>query len=947
MRRLTSVTLGIVTLSLSLSGNAQAPHLIEGPQERSSLGAPDIPHIAFEKYQLPNGLEVILSEDHRLPLVAVNLWYHVGPANEEPGRTGFAHLFEHMMFQGSKDIKANEHFRYLEGAGASDINGTTDFDRTNYFETLPSNQLELALWLESDRMGYLIDKLDQTNLSTQQDVVRNERRQSVENQPYGIVEEALYHHLFPANHPYYPEVIGSHVDIQAAKLEDVRRFFKLYYAPNNATVAIVGDFEPATAKRWVEKYFGPLARGPEVPKIRATTPPITSERRAVVSDQVELPRVYIGWLTPPIYKPGDAEAALAAQILAGDKASRLYKSLVYQQQIAQDVTIQLGSELLGSIFELYATARPGHSAAEIEKAVDAELSRFRSEGPDPKELERARNTIETNIIRGLERLGGFGGVADRLNQYNHYLGTPDYLERDIQRYRHATTASIKTFAQQQLTNERRVVVYGLPGKRDLGPEVPNQHPTVAQTTESINPNAPWRAVPPPKGAERPFRLPVPQSFKLSNGLTVIYDERPGLPIVSANLIVRTGNDASPVEKPGVANFAVAMLDQGTASRSAPEIADEAARLGATLQTSSSMDQSRVTVRALTANFPAALHLLADVALQPSFTEAEIARQKTSRLGDLAQRRQDPWAVADQVMSRALFGSHHPYGYADIGTEGSIKATSRDDMVNFWRTNFVPNNAALVVAGKIDVAELRGLAEREFGAWRAGSPLVPELAAPMTTDAKLVIVDIPDAPQTQLRVAAVGVPRSTPDYDALTVMNTAFGGLFSSRVNLNLREAHGYTYGAWSYFDARRSAGPFAVVTGVRTDVTAPAVSEMLKELNRIRSAPLTDAELTLAKDAALRSLPGDFETSGGAANDYSTAYTYGLGLDYYSKLPARLAGVSAGAAFDVARRYLPVDRMRVIAVGDRTKIEPALVGLKLGPIEHRDTDGNLIVEEKK
>src|SRR6202158_1098560 len=473
MRRTTTVILGIVTLSFALSGNAQGP---SSTQAKAS-SAPDIPHIAFQKYNTANGLEVILSEDPRLPLTAVNLWYHVGPANEEPGRTGFAHLFEHMMFQGSKDVKANEHFRYLEGAGASTINGTTDFDRTNYFETVPSNQLDLALWLESDRMGYLIDKLDQTNLSTQQDVVRNERRQSLENQPYGIVEEALYHQLFPSTPPYYAEVIGSHADIQAAKLGDVRRFFKQYYAPNNAGLAIVGDFDPTTIKQLVEKYFGPLARGPEVPKIRATTPPIAAERRVVVQDQVELPRVYMGWLTPAIYKTGDAEAALTAQILAGDKSSRLYKSLVSQQQIAQDVTINLQSELLGSIFELYATARPGHTAAEIEKAIDAELARFRSEGPDQKEVDRARNTIETNFIRALERLGGFGGVADRLNQYNHYLGDPSYVERDIQRYREATTGSIKTFAQQQLTNQQRVVVHVFPGKRGLGAEIADHPPT--------------------------------------------------------------------------------------------------------------------------------------------------------------------------------------------------------------------------------------------------------------------------------------------------------------------------------------------------------------------------------------------------------------------------------------------------------------------------------------
>src|SRR5256714_12726298 len=300
--------------------------------------AQDLPHIAFEKYKLTNGLEVILSEDHRLPLVAVNLWYHVGPANEVAGRTGFAHLFEHMMFQGSRDIKPNEHFRLLEGAGASLINGTTDFDRTNYFETVPSDQLALALWLESDRMGYLIDKLDQKNLSTQQDVVRNERRERTENVPYGIVEEAVIHHLFPPTHPYYAEVIGSHADIQAAKLEDVRRFFQQYYAPNNASLAIVGDFDRASAKQLVEKSFGPLARGPEVPKIAATTPALTSEQRLTVSDQVELPRIYIGWLTPPIYKPGDAEAGLAAQILAGGKTRRPFKNLLFAQQNPPDRT---------------------------------------------------------------------------------------------------------------------------------------------------------------------------------------------------------------------------------------------------------------------------------------------------------------------------------------------------------------------------------------------------------------------------------------------------------------------------------------------------------------------------------------------------------------------------------------------------------------------------------
>src|SRR5438477_7359069 len=422
-----------------------------GAQPAATKPAPlEVPQLKFEKYKLENGLEVILSEDHRLPMVAVNLWYHVGPANEIPGRTGFAHLFEHMMFEGSRHVPGSSHFHLLEAAGASDINGTTDFDRTNYFETLPANQLELALWLESDRMGYLPDKLDQASLSNQQDVVRNERRQSVENAPYGIVDEGMFHLLYPKGHPYYGDVIGSHEDIQSAKLEDVRNFFRLYYAPNNASLAIVGDFQPEHAKALVEKYFGPLKRGEDAPRITAKTPPITAERRAVIQDNVQLPRVYEAWLTSPIFKPGDAEADLAATVLGRGKSSRLYKKLVYEKQIALDVAANQQSLMLGSEFQVQATARPGVKPEDLEKAINAELDAFRANGPTEEELERARNVVESGIIKGLETLGGFGGVADRLNSYNHYLGTPDFLAEDIAGYANASVESLTALALAKL-----------------------------------------------------------------------------------------------------------------------------------------------------------------------------------------------------------------------------------------------------------------------------------------------------------------------------------------------------------------------------------------------------------------------------------------------------------------------------------------------------------------
>ena len=925
---------------------ALAARLVSSPVNHAQSAAPAasaIPRIDYEKYSLPNGLEVILSQDHRLPLTAVNLWYHVGPANEEPGRTGFAHLFEHMMFQGSKHVASDAHFRILEGAGASDINGTTDFDRTNYFETIPASQLELALWIESDRMGYLLEKVDQGALDNQQDVVRNERRQSVENQPYGIAEEAMFHQLFPKTHPYYAEVIGSHADIQAARLEDVQKFFKQYYSPSNASLAIVGDIDTAATKKLVERYFGPLERGPDVPPITAATPPIEAERRQTVADRVELPRVYMAWITSPFFKPGDADADIAAGIIGGGKSSRLYKRLVYDKQIAQQVSAQQYSLVLGSVFNIQVTARPGHTADEIEAALEAELDAFRGDGPDVQEVERARNAVETRIVEGLETLGGFGGVADRLNMYNHFLRNPGYLQNDVARYRAVTPASVRRFVQEQLKKRARVVVHAVPGAQDLGPPAATPPPAKAppgQGAQSINADAPWRTQMPVPAPSRPLTLPVPQTFRLPNGLTVLYTERPGLPIVSASLIMRSGGDINPLDRPGLADFTAAMLTEGTTTRSALQIADESAQLGAALSTASTMDSSRVTLKALEHNFAPALELMADLVLRPSFPPEEIERQRKSRLGSLAQQRDDPFAVAGTVMAAALYGNRHPYGFTEIGTEQSIQAMSRGELTAFWKQNFVPNNAALVVAGRITRSALEPLVARAFGAWQRGTPAKPPAATlAAAVPARVIIVDKPGAPQSQLRVATIGADRSTPEYPQLQVLNEIVGGLFSSRINMNLREEHGYTYGAFSRFVYRRAPGPFYISAGVRTDVTAPSVGEIMKEVKRMNDAPVTSDELKLARESIVRSLPANFETSAGAVSVFSSLYVYDLGLDYYARFPETVTAVGRESVQTAARKYLVPGKLIVVIVGDRAKIEPELLKLNLGRLEYRDADG--------
>ena len=894
---------------------------------------PDVPQVPFELYTLPNGLEVILSQDRRLPIVAVNLWYHVGPVNEAPGRTGFAHLFEHMMFQGSKHVPPDSHFRLLQGVGATNVNGTTGFDRTNYFETVPSRQLELALWIESDRMGYLLDTLDATALANQQDVVRNERRQSRESRPYALGEEALTQALVPPGHPYHGDIIGSHQDIQAAQLADVRQFSTLYYTPNNASLVIAGDFDPSAARALVEKYFGTLKRGEPVPPVTAKMPPIEAERRRIVTDQVELPRVYMGWVTPPFFEPGDSEADITAAVLAQGQASRLYRKLVYELQVAQDVSAHQGSRQLGSQFVISATASPGRTAGEVERAIDVELAALRAAPPSVGEVEGARNRMETAIVAGLERLGG---VADLLNRYNHYLGTPGYLPKDIARVRAVEPEAVQAFVRQYLRSDARAVIHVVPGPKELGAPVPTPAAPASSTADegvtSVNVDQLWREQMPGALASQPLRLAVPVSARLPNGLTLILAERPGLPVVSAQLVVKTGSDANPLDRPGLASFAADMLDQGTATRSALQIASEVSEIGASLSAAATMDATYVSTRSLKRNFSRALDLLADVALRPSFPAQEIERQRSLRLGRLTQQRKNAQALALETLAGALYGPAHPYGFTDLGNETGVKATTREDLESLWRRGFTPGNAALVVAGDISMPELTVLATKTLGAWTGAAVDRVAVATPPETARRIVVVDMPGAPQTQLYVATVAATRSTPDYQVLRVLNEVLGGLFSSRINMNLRERNGYTYGARSRFAFRRGAGPFSVSAGVRTDVTAPAVSEIFREIERMRNEPMSPDELRMAKEALTQSLPGAFGTTSGAVSNYGDAYLYGLGLDYFLRYPPLVNAVTAAQALDAAKRYLKPEQLVVVAVGDRARIEPELRKLNIGPV---------------
>ncbi len=907
-----------------------------------------VPELKFEKYTMPNGLTVILREDHRLPLVAVDLWYHVGPLNEKAGRTGFAHLFEHMMFEGSEHVGEKAHIKYVEGAGATDVNGTTDYDRTNYFETVPSNQVDLALWLESDRMGFLLETLDRTKLANQRDVVRNELRQD-EGQPYDVADEAEGHLLFPKTHPYYGNVIGSHADVEAARLNDVRDFFQHFYTPNNASIAIVGDFDAKAMKEKVARYFGPIPQGPPVEKVKVDTPAITTERRVTVTDTVQLPRLSFAWLSPEAFAAGDADTDMFMGVLGGGKTSRLYQKLVYQDQIAQSVSCSNSSKMVTSVASCDIIARPGVKPEQLEAAFDKEMEALRRDGPTQEELDRVRNQDLSGLIQGLQRLGGFGGVADMMDRYNQYTGDPGYLPKDVARYEAVTTGSVKEIGGKVFGKNQRAVIYCLPGKK-VTEEVPRSPENTDADVKVTPPYKPdfeeaqnWRKEAPKPGPEPTLHLPAPKTFALANGVKVYLIEEHSLPVFSAAAVTLGGGEENPKDKPGLASFTARMLTEGTATRSSTQLANDIAQIGAGLGASAGMDEASVSVSALSNNAGPAMELLSDVTLHPAFKDEEVERIRKQRLVAIQQEGDQPVSVALRVGSKTLYGDQ-PYGYTSVGTTESVKAISRPEMAGFWAEHYSPKDAALIVAGDVTEAEAKKLAEKYFGSWSGKGEMVaakmPE--PPLAPSRKVVIVDKPGSPQTTLIVFGLGPKRSVPEYPAVVEMNSILGGLFASRINMNLREKNGYTYGAFSGFSFNRGGGPFYSGAQVRTDVTGPAAKELFSELGKIHTEAATAEELKLAKDNALRSLPGSFATVSDEIGLMGELYVYGLPNDYFEKLPAQYEAVTPEAVAKAAADYVHPENVIVIAVGDREKIEGDLEKLKLGPIELRDESGELL-----
>ncbi len=938
LSRVVVSSLGLMILAgTGAAAVAQSPH--------------KMPEIKYETYTMPNGLKVITHEDHRLPLVSVDLWYHVGPLNERPGRTGFAHLFEHMMFEGSEHVGEKAHIKFVQSAGATDVNGTTDFDRTNYFETMPSNQLELALWLESDRMGFLMEGLDRVKLGNQRDVVRNERRQG-EGRPYDVADERVYHLLFPKEHPYYGSVIGSHADIESARIADVREFHQQFYTPNNASIAVAGDFDPAKLKALLTKYFGPIPKGPAVEPVKVDTPPITAQKRDTITDTVQLPRVTIAWLTPPAYTPDAYTVDAATFALGGAKASRLDQALVYKSQTAQSVTCEGGSYKLTGMTSCDITAKPGIKLEDLEATFWKELEKLQQEGPTAEEVEAAKALVLTQKISGLQRLGGFGGIADTLDKYNQYTGDPGFLSKDLAMEEAVSVASTKAAAVKYLSKDSAVVVYCVPGKKNLE-DVPRSPDNTDADVKIVNPYTPefetaqdWRKNKPAGGADPTIHLPVPTEFTLDNGLKVLLVEQHALPVLTAELVSRAGSENTEPGKGGLATLTSEIMSDGTQSRSLEKLAQDQEKIGARLTSNAGMDFGAVSLNVLTQHAGEGLEILADVAQHPAFRAEDVERRRKQRLVRLAQETDSVQSMALRVGPKLVYGDQ-PYGMSASGTVDSIKAITPADISGFYADHYGPNNSVLVMAGDITRADAEKLAKQHFGNWTSkasGTPAIP--APPAAQSTRIVIVDKPGAPQTALFAFGLGVPQSSPDADILSVMNYTMGASFASRINMNLREVHGYTYGARSAFQEYREGGSFYAGALVRTDITAAAATELMKEIRNFPEKPSTTEELAAAKEASIRSLPGRFETNNAIADAMTGIFVYNRPLDYFAKLPAKYQAITEDDVAKAAKTYLHPDQLVIVTAGDRTKIEPGLKDANLGPVEVRDLNGNPATDQK-
>jgi zinc protease len=893
------------------------------PKSSSPKSDIDIPYTCFV---LDNGLTVIVHEDHKAPIVAVNMWYHVGSKNEKLGKTGFAHLFEHLMFGGSEHAPGR-YIETMEKVGATDLNGTTNNDRTNYFEDVPTSAVDLTLWMESDRMGHLLGAFDEKTLTLQRGVVQNEKRQG-ENQPYGVTRQLITQNTYPAGHPYSWTVIGDMADLDAASMNDVKEWFRTYYGPSNVVMVIAGDIDVKTAREKAEKYFGDIPAGPPVAHQEVWIAKMTGTHRQVVQDRVPQARIYKVWNIPE-YGSADADYLdLVSGCLSEGKSSRFYKRLVYEDQLATDATAFADLHEIGSQFYVRATVRAGQSVTQVDKELDEELARFLKSGPTPEELQRVKTQYEAGFLRGIQRIGGFGGKSDQLAISQVFLGSPDAYKTTLKRIREATAEDLRSAANRWLSD---------------GVYILEVDPFPDYKTASTGAD---RSAPPIPGTPPELKLPKLQHATLSNGLKVVLAERHETPIVDFRLVSDAGFASDAMSAPGTANLAMKVLLDGTRTRNALQISDEEENLGAELDAGSNIDMSFVSLSALGAKLDPSLNLFADVVLNPSFSENEVKREQQLVLSAIEREQNTPQLMAYRVMPALLYGKNHPYGnsFTGSGTSASVSKMTRADLVKFHETWFRPNNSTMIIVGDTTMEQIKPKLEKLFAGWKSSEvPKKNVSSVAMASKSEVYLIDKPGALQSVIVAGIVAPPRANPDEIAIEAANDALGGTFGGRINMNLREDKHWSYGARTVLRDARSQRPYLAIAPVQTDKTKESMEEMNKEFRGIvGDHPVGDAELKKIQANETLKVPGSRETLDELEQAVADIVQFGLPDDYYVTYGAKVNALQSSDVNGGVKEIVRPDNLIWVVVGDRGKIESGVKELNLGEFHVMSADGKVM-----
>jgi len=884
--------------------------------------------IPYQKFVLPNGLTLVVHEDHKAPIVAVDVWYHVGSKDERPGRTGFAHLFEHLMFTNTENHH-DEFFRPLIAVGGTKMNGNTWLDRTTYFENVPVNALDTALWLESDRMGHLLGAIDQKKLDEQRGVVQNEKRQG-ENRPYGKVDELVAASTYPAGHPYSWTTIGSMEDLNAASLEDVKGWFRQYYGAANAVLVIAGDVQPEDVKKQVEHFFGDIASGPVLKRTDAWVAKMSGEKRATLQDRVPQARIYEVWNIPGYNTRDLALLNLASEVLASGKNSRLYKRLVYTDQIATSVSAGVGPFEIGSQFEMTATVKPGGDPAAVKKAMDEELARFLDKGPTKEELERIKTADYAAFVRSIERIDGSGGKAAILGESMLYGGSPDFYKTSLNWLRTATVADVQRASRAWLSD----------GVFVLNVEPFPEYQAAAASAD--------RSKLPPVGSPAPLKLPPLQRTTLSNGLKVVLAERHAVPVVQLSLIVDAGHAADSLAKPGTSNLALAMISNGTKTRNALQISARSEELGAQIGAGSTLDTSFISLNAISNQLPNSLELFSDILLNPTFPQDELVRLKGQSIAAIQQAKSQPRGIASRLFPGLIYGEGHPYAnpFSGIGTEASVNSMTVDELRAFYKRWVRPDNATLLIVGDTTLQQIQPMLEQRLAGWHAPPEPLPTKSVStvaLPSKPRIFLVNRTGAEQSLVFAVHLAPPRSDPANVAFETVNTVLGGSYISRINMNLRQEKHWSYGAGSSLIDAKGQRPFLVSATVQTDKTAESMQETLKELRGLAGAhQATDAEIRAAKDALVLTLPGSNETAREVANSYADILTFGLPDSYLNEYVDKVETLSAADLQTAATQLIHPDALTWVIVGDLAAIEAPIRKLSMGEVKVLDADGNVL-----